>query len=78
VVEEKGMNFVFVQPDANKPVYEQRRVFIVRRGNDIVHIRIRLTPEQVRQGYQTIKLGERVVTANAIELKAILDDLKAP
>jgi multidrug efflux pump subunit AcrA (membrane-fusion protein) len=78
IVEEKGNNYVFVQPDANKPVYEQRRVAIVRRGHDMVHIRIKLTPEQEKQGFQAIKVGERVVTGSAIELKAILGDLKGP
>ncbi len=76
LVEEKEQIFVFVQPDAKKPVYEQRRVIVVRRGRDVVHIRTRLTAEQEQQGFQTIQLGERVVTAGAIELKAILDDLK--
>jgi cobalt-zinc-cadmium efflux system membrane fusion protein len=78
VVEEKGQSFVFVQPNANKPVFEQRRIVVVRRGHDVVHIRTKLTAEQEKQGFQTIKLGERVVTASAIELKAILDELKTP
>ncbi len=76
VVEEKSQSFVFVQPDASKPIFEQRRIVVVRRGHDIVHVRNKLTPEQEKQGFQTIKSGERVVTAGAIELKAILDDLK--
>ncbi|HEV3438135.1 MAG TPA: sigma-70 family RNA polymerase sigma factor [Gemmata sp.] len=76
LVEEKGQTFVFVQTDAKKPVYEQRRIVIVRRGLDVVHIRIKLTPEEEKQGFQTIWVGERVVTAGAIELKAIFDDLK--
>jgi membrane fusion protein, heavy metal efflux system len=77
VVEEGHQTFVFVQPDAKKFFYEQRRVAVVRRGQDVVHVRSRLTPEQARQGFQTVRLGERVVTAGAVELKAILEDLKA-
>jgi cobalt-zinc-cadmium efflux system membrane fusion protein len=77
VVEEKGQTFVFVQPDAKKPVYEQRRVVVVRRGSDTVHVRTRLTPEEKRGGAQPARPGERVVTAGAIELKALLADLKA-
>lgn len=76
VVEENGQNFVLVQPDANKPVFEQRRIAVVRRGHDIIHIRTKLTPEQAKQGFQTIQTGEKVVTAGAIELNAILDELK--
>jgi cobalt-zinc-cadmium efflux system membrane fusion protein len=77
IVEEGGQTFVFVQPDAKKPLYEQRRVSVVRRGGDVIHIRSRLTSEQERQGLQTVRPGERVVTAGAVELKAVLDDLKA-
>jgi cobalt-zinc-cadmium efflux system membrane fusion protein len=77
VVEEGRQTFVFVQPDAKKAFYEQRHVVVVRRGQDVVHIRSRLTPEQERQGFQTVRPGERVVTAGAVELKALLEDLKA-
>jgi cobalt-zinc-cadmium efflux system membrane fusion protein len=76
-VEGGGQTFVFVQPDAKKGFYEQRRVAVVRRGQDVVHIRARLTPEQERQGFQTVRPGDRVVTAGVVELKALLDDLKA-
>jgi cobalt-zinc-cadmium efflux system membrane fusion protein len=55
---------VFVQPDPTNPVYVQRRVTVVRRGQDKAHVRFPL------------KTGERVVTAGAVDLKAALDDLK--
>jgi cobalt-zinc-cadmium efflux system membrane fusion protein len=77
VVEDGGQSYVFVQPDAKKPIYEQRRVLVVRRGHDAVHVRAKLTPEQERQGVQIVQSGERVITVGALELKAILDDLKA-
>lgn len=38
VVEEKGEAFVFVQPDPAKPVFEQRRVIVVRRRQNVVHV----------------------------------------
>jgi cobalt-zinc-cadmium efflux system membrane fusion protein len=77
VVEDGRRAFVFIQPDAMKFFYEQRRVLIVRRGHDRVHVRSELTPEQERQGFKAVRLGERIVTSGALELKAILDDLKA-
>jgi cobalt-zinc-cadmium efflux system membrane fusion protein len=77
VVEEGQQTFVFVQPDLKKFFYEQRRVAVIRRSQDVVHIRSQLTPEQERQGFQTVRVGERVITAGAVELKAILEDLKA-
>jgi RNA polymerase sigma factor (sigma-70 family) len=77
VVEQGEQTFVFVQPDVNKSIYEQRRVLIARRSQEAVHIRAGLTPEQKRRGFQTLRPGERVITAGALELKAIFDDLKA-
>jgi cobalt-zinc-cadmium efflux system membrane fusion protein len=77
LVEQAGATFVVVQPDARKPVFEERRVVVVRRGSDVVHIRSRLSVEQERQGFQIVRPGEQVVTAGAIELKAVLDDLKS-
>ena len=77
VVEQGRQTFVFVQPDATKHFYERRRVVLLRRGQDVVHLRSRLTAEQEEQGCQTVRPGERVVTSGAVEVKAILDDLKA-
>jgi cobalt-zinc-cadmium efflux system membrane fusion protein len=76
LVEEDGQTFVFVQNDAKKVLCEQRRVLVVRRGKDAVHVRAVLTGEQQRKGFQTLRVGDRVITAGALELKAILDDLK--
>jgi cobalt-zinc-cadmium efflux system membrane fusion protein len=76
-IEAQGQTLVFVQPDASKSIYEQRRVLVVRRGQEVVHIRATLTPEQKRHGFQTVRPGDRVLTAGAVEVKAIFDDLKA-
>jgi RNA polymerase sigma factor (sigma-70 family) len=77
LVEQAGAAFVLVQLDLKKPVFEERRVVVVRRGSDVVHVRSRLNAEQERQGFQIVRPGEQVVTAGAIELKAALDDLKS-
>jgi cobalt-zinc-cadmium efflux system membrane fusion protein len=77
LVEEGRGTYVFVQPDARRPFYEERRVRVVRRSHDAVHVRSRLTAAQERQGLQAVRPGERVVTSGALELKALLDDLKA-
>jgi RND family efflux transporter MFP subunit len=77
LVEDGDHAYVFVQNAAKKFVYEQRRVFLVRRSKDAVHVRARLTAEQQRQGFQTIRPGEHVVTTGVMELKAFLDDMKA-
>ena len=49
---------------------------VVRRGQDVVHLRSVLTPDEVRQGFQAVRPGERIVTAGAVELKAALEDLQ--
>lgn len=69
LVEQGGQTFVFVQPDPAKAVYRLRRVRVVRRGQDVAHVRGSLKP------------GECIIAAGAVELKAILDTLtrrKAP
>jgi cobalt-zinc-cadmium efflux system membrane fusion protein len=77
LVEDGRHSFVFVQPDPKRFVYEQRRVSVVRRGQDVVHIRSQLTPEQEREGVRTVRPGERVVTGGVVEVQALLEDLKA-
>ncbi len=52
IVEEGYRTFVFVQPDAKKFFYELRRIAIVRRGQDVVPIRSRLSPEQERRDFR--------------------------
>jgi membrane fusion protein, heavy metal efflux system len=76
VVEAGQHTFIFVQPDTKKQIYEQRCVRVVRRSRDAVHVRAQLTPEP-EPGFQSVRPGDRVITAGALELKAILDDLKA-
>jgi cobalt-zinc-cadmium efflux system membrane fusion protein len=46
VVEQGRQTFVFVQPDANKHFYERRRVVLLRRGHEVVHLRSRPSEEQ--------------------------------
>jgi RNA polymerase sigma factor (sigma-70 family) len=77
LVEQNGRAFVFVQPDARQPVYAPRRVVVVRRGQDAVHVRSRLKAEEERQGLQPILPGDRVVTHGAIDLQALIADLES-
>jgi cobalt-zinc-cadmium efflux system membrane fusion protein len=77
VVEEDGKSFVFLQPDPKQPIYRQRRVLVVRRSPEAVHIRSPLSAEEERKGSHPLRTGDRVITSGAVELKAILDDLKA-
>jgi cobalt-zinc-cadmium efflux system membrane fusion protein len=67
---------VFVQPDPRKFQYVPRRVRVVRRSRDVVHVRSPLTPEEEREGFESLRPGERIVTAGAVELSALWADLK--
>jgi multidrug efflux pump subunit AcrA (membrane-fusion protein) len=77
LVEQGGVSFIFVQPDPKKPEYHGRQVLVVRRGQDVIHVRSEPTPEEQRRGYQPLRPGERIVTAGAVEIQATLDDLQA-
>jgi RNA polymerase sigma factor (sigma-70 family) len=77
LVEQDGDTFVLVRPDPGRPVFAARRVVVVRRGGGVAHVRARLTAEQERKGFQPVRPGEHVVTAGALDLQALLDDLKA-
>jgi cobalt-zinc-cadmium efflux system membrane fusion protein len=77
LVEEGGKAYVLVQSDPDKPQYALRQVSVVRRDRDVVHLLTSLTPAQRKQGGRALRAGDRVITAGAVELKAILEDLKA-
>jgi cobalt-zinc-cadmium efflux system membrane fusion protein len=77
LVEEGGKSFVFVQPDPARDVFQQRRVLVVRRGQEVVHVRAAPTPQEQRQGFAGLRAGERIVTAGAVELQGLLADLQA-
>ena len=76
VVDEGKASYVFVQSDPKQFVYRQHRVLVVRRGQDVIHIRSPLTADEERQGFQSLRAGERILTGGVVELKATLDDLK--
>jgi len=77
LVEEGGKTYVLMQPNPKTNEFALRRVSIVRRDRDVAHIIFLLTPAQEAQGVEALHAGERIVTSGAVELKALLDDLKA-
>jgi cobalt-zinc-cadmium efflux system membrane fusion protein len=76
VVEDGKDSVVLVQPDPAKFEYVARRVLVVRRGRDVVHVRSPLTTAEQRQGFEPLRAGERIVTAGAVELRGLWADLK--
>jgi len=76
LVEEGAKAYVLVQPDPRKYQFALRPVRIVRRDRDVAHIISSSTPGQQAEGVQALRPGARVITAGAVELKALLVDLK--
>jgi membrane fusion protein, heavy metal efflux system len=76
VLETGEASFVFVQTDPKQPVYQQRRVLVVGRREEVLYLRSPITAEEKRKGYQTVQAGERIVTSHVAELKSMADELK--
>ena len=81
LVEERGKAYVFVQPNPNHPSSRcgACRSYACYKADKLRYrvISPSPTPAQQAQGVQALHAGERIVTSGAIELKALLDDLKA-
>jgi cobalt-zinc-cadmium efflux system membrane fusion protein len=83
--EVNGEALVFVQPDPAKDEFFLRRVAVVQRFKDVVVVRMKLTPQELRQSQLDVSQGkralepllpgERVVTQGVVELTAALEDL---
>jgi cobalt-zinc-cadmium efflux system membrane fusion protein len=71
LVEDGKQTIVFVQPDPKELRYEPRRVQVVRRGQDVAHVRAR-----PGAGFDALRPGERVLTSGVVELQALLADLR--
>jgi cobalt-zinc-cadmium efflux system membrane fusion protein len=74
LIEDGQESIVFIQPLEDKPVYTLRHVQAVRRGHKVVVIRPD-GPGQTK-GEKPLRVGDRVVTSGALELRAALKDLQ--
>jgi len=72
LVQEAGKEYVIVQPDPGKLQYTARRVLLIRRDRYVAHVRAQLTPAEMKQGFDTVHPGDRIITRGAVELKARL------
>ncbi len=76
LVEDGDESVVFIQPEPEKPRYSLRRVLVAQRMGHLVYLRTDLSDAEQARGFQTLKVGELVVTQRALELKAGLEDLQ--
>jgi len=78
LVEDGRDSVVFVQPDPDRPVYVMKRVKVVKRFADVVQISNELTVPEVERGLRPLEPNkERVVTQNALGMKAALEDVQS-
>jgi RNA polymerase sigma factor (sigma-70 family) len=77
LVLEAGKEYVIVQPDPAKLQYVPRRVLVIRRDRHIAHIRPQPSPAEMRQGFQSVRPGERIISRGAAEVKGMVEDLRA-
>jgi cobalt-zinc-cadmium efflux system membrane fusion protein len=73
VVEDGQSSIVFVQTQADPPRFAMRQVSVARRYHDVVCVQRRPVG-----GAQTLRPGERVVSAGALEFKAAMELQASP
>jgi cobalt-zinc-cadmium efflux system membrane fusion protein len=74
--EDGETSVVFVQPDADRPYYSQRRVVVVQRLSDAVLVSSRLDDAERKRGLSELKPGDLVVTRQTYLLRGALEDVK--
>lgn len=68
---------VFIQPDPKRPEYALRRVAVVRRFRDVVHLRSKPDARKPAERFaEPLERGELVVVSSALELHGALDKLQ--
>jgi cobalt-zinc-cadmium efflux system membrane fusion protein len=72
LVEDGEQSVVLVQVEPDGHLFSSRNVLVVRRYQDVVYVRSRLTPDQKKQGLEELRPGERVVSVGALELREVL------
>lgn len=75
LLEDGEESLVLVQPDSDKFVYHLRRVNVVRRYKDVVTVARIGDAVSDRPGF--LRLGERVVSSGALELRNLASTLNA-
>lgn len=76
LVEDGVTSNVLVQVDPQRSRYVLRRVSVARRYHDVVYVRSPLTAPQKQEGLEELHVGDLVVSAGALELKAALEQAR--
>ncbi len=76
LVEDGSDSVVFVQPNAERPVFTMKRVKVIRRLQGRVWVLSQADAADKGENFQLIEPTERVVTDGAVSLKATLEDLQ--
>lgn len=73
LIEDGIESVVLVRIDPEKHQFAARRVKVARRYHDVVYVRERLSAEEKQQGLEELRVGDVVVAAGALELKAAME-----
>jgi membrane fusion protein, heavy metal efflux system len=73
LIEDGIESVVLVRIDPEKHQFAARRVKVVRRYHDVVYVRERLSAEEKQTGLEELRVGDVVVAAGALELKAAME-----
>ena len=71
LIEDGAESVAFVQPDPARPQYTLRRLHVLRRTREVVYIKYQPGATQF-----TVAPGEWVLTAGALELRTVLEELQ--
>lgn len=73
LIEDGIDSVVLVRTDPEKHQFAARRVKVARRYHDVVYVRERLSAEDKQRGFEELRVGDVVVAAGALELKAAME-----
>ena len=75
LVEDGNESIVFIQPTANEPRYALRRVHVLVRGRESVHVNAKVEARDRSKPVAPLQPGDRIVIAGALEMWAAMKDL---
>jgi membrane fusion protein, heavy metal efflux system len=72
LVEDGTESVVFVQEKPDEYCFKPRRVLVAHSYKDVIHVRNKLSADELAQGLQELHAGERVAASQTVQLKATL------
>jgi cobalt-zinc-cadmium efflux system membrane fusion protein len=77
LIEEGDLSAVFVESNPGKFEFTRRKVSVVRRGSEMVLVKMSPDAGETKRGIQPLKVGERVVISGVLQLGGELLNLQS-